>query len=194
MVRRIHNLDKWKWWAPGKPLALRSEDDAARLITIKVNCSERTLFHVEAGGVLCLLGTVEGVDTFEITAGGLVELTAQPATAEGLVMYQTEDGRDVTVVLEESAVFTRIMQRPARNRHQEWVEYQTLAGQRRRDAQLADARAAEVARMRAEILADLEKRNAASAPAPVDPPAPSAAGGGGEQTPPAPAPSPAPGA
>lgn len=134
---RIGNLDKWQWWEPGRPLLLASDDVGARVVRVTVNCSERTLFHVEAEGVLGLIGTIEGIETFEFSATGLAQITAE---TDGVVMYRTEDGRDVTVELEDSPVFTRIMERPARNRAQEWAEYMMLQGQRRRDADLAASR------------------------------------------------------
>ena len=128
MVKRLHNLSKWRELKAGDGIEFVGERD--RRVRIEFNTETATRLHLVHGDdddtQVTFVTVVEGFDVVEFTAPGNCVLAA---TSDGEVWYFTNEG-DVEATDRQAVSFTKVMNRRARNPELErmmWKMEQNIA-------------------------------------------------------------------
>lgn len=172
MTIKLHNLSKWRELPDENSLMLRS--NVLRKIKLNVNTEAPASFVAFEAGVEYFLGVANGLETFEFSAAGDIEVSA---TCEGMVWYWTDDGDDHSHSLGDHKLFVMPMTRETRSPEMDALAAKIQARADRRFAiqeENNQALWAQLARERAE-------RNAAAAQEPVDDPEPAGEPDAGEE-------------
>lgn len=158
MVVRLFNLDKWNTLSPGQCIALAGEKP--RTIRISFNTAEPARVDCLIDGERFLLGTVDGLETFEFFAGGNL-IVAVDTDAD--VFWFTEDGAIHAIENPEAVSFTELTMRRERNREAELVMHKMEQNMSRRMAQVERAISQKLALLE-KVTDDTAKNSPAAAP------------------------------
>lgn len=156
-MQRMFNLRKWSELRDGGALSYKSV--RARIVKFDINCATEVSLHLRypegayatraasdiaesaavdeiiAPGTTFFLALVKGRETIETFVDGQVELLA----VGGNCYVYTADGDDVSSVVLEPVIFTRIAERKARNPELEAIERRMYLNQEKRlQQQMAD--------------------------------------------------------
>ena len=185
-MQRILSLYDWGILEPGKGVVIRSTVEGLRSVRLRVNAPSPAALYVKQDGIsdAMFLARVEGLDEINFYVQGDYELLA----VGGEVWIDTLDGADGHVDAVETASFTRIVERRARNPELEIMERRMAENMERRMALLTNSVTSILAEKEAELVAARTAANAAS-PAVSEPdagqvppaePAPTVEGGNAE--------------
>lgn len=142
MVQRQFNLEKWALLDEGQSYLLPSDDEEkSRLVNLEVNAPSRVSLHVltddsRNGGEIqtVFLASVDGRDKVEFYVTGTVRLVVDG----GPVWIYTIDGEDISIEVEPSEIFTRILERRRRSPEVEAIIREMNYNMERRFAQQAN--------------------------------------------------------
>lgn len=178
MTIKLNNLTKWAELTSGMALMLRGSGPTVRKVRLQVNTEVATAFYALEHGAEYFLGVANGLETFEFTAEGEVEVSATPSVEDGAVWYWTDDG-DLHAYehAEGFRLFVKPMSTEERSPAMDAMAAKLQARHDKRMAQQQEHNAAlwaQLAKERAEHEAAL-----AAAQKPVDDNSGAAGGGGG---------------
>lgn len=180
-MQRLFNMDKWFLVEVGKSISFGNREP--RRIRLDVNApSFAQLYYSDGDGRVTFLATVRGRDVVEFAAYGEFSITVSGCDCW---MY-TIDGEDLSFSIPDAVIFTRIVERRARNPELEMMQHMMnrnlelrMAAQRDELEQLWNRR--DAAAKAAPVVAPAAKPDAA----PGKEPKPSGvSGGGGDDKPP----------
>lgn len=159
-MQRILSLYDWGLLEPGKGVFIRSTVEGLRSVRLRVNAPSPAVLYVKQADIpdAMFLARVEGLDEIQFNLEGDYELVA----VGGEVWLDTLDGSSAHVEPVETASFTRIVERRARNPELEIMERRMAENMERRMALLTNSVTSILAEKEAELVAARTAANAAS--------------------------------
>ena len=166
-MQRLFNVHKWFVLEAGK--ALNFENHLARRVRLDVNApAPAQLFYVTGNGEVTFLAAVSGRDVIEFAShGGDFAIQCEGND----VWLYTIDGEDVSFSNPGAVVFTKIVERRARNPELELMQHMMnrnlelrLEAQRNELVQLWNRREAAAAARAAQLAAESASASAGSEP------------------------------
>lgn len=158
-MQKIYDVDKWMFLGEGSEYVFPR--GIARKVRVEVNAPGEAGLYLRVGEAEqpVFLALVKGRDTIEFYARRGVEFAILPEGSG--VFFHSIDGADVSYINPAPVSFTKIVERKARNREAELIQWQAQANLRRMmEAQESELRAIIATRLEAERALAESARNA----------------------------------